>query len=289
MDPFFRALLARCDELGRDADVEREYVARWQEARAACPTFVVEPTEFAEFLGARLQAVDAQQRSKLRFAELFVACACQRGDSYALVEFERRIRPRLERIAGRYLSGESDELMQTLQETLFLGRGGRPPKIERYSGRGDLAKWAEVVAARLALKMQKSERAAATHDERALEAAVNDGERDPELRYLKEAYRPAFRDAFRSALASMTPKDRNLLRYRYVDGLQGNRIAILLDVHPSTVGRKLVEVGYRLRRRTLEELEQHMELSPSEAESVLRLLSSHLEASVVRHLGAADS
>ncbi len=287
MDSFFQALVAHCDVLGLDADLEADYVARWQEARAAWPALSVGPDEFARFVAARLIAVDVQQRSKLRFAELLLACACQRGDSHALVEFESRIRPRLERIAGRYLSGESDELMQTLQETLFLGRGGRPPKIERYTGRGDLAKWAEVVAARLALKMQKSERAAATHDERALEVAVHEDERDPELRYLKEAYRPAFREAFQSALASMTPKDRNLLRYRYVDGLQGNRIAVLLEVHPSTVGRKLVEVGHRLRQRTLEELERHMELSPSESESILRLLSSHLEASVARHLGVS--
>lgn len=289
MDRFFETLLARCKDLSRESDAEQSYVTRFQEARAAWPTLDLDPGEFAAFVAERLAPLAEAERAKLRFAELLLACGCQQGNPEALTLFEKKIRPHVERIAGRYLRGESDELLQTLQETLFLGRGGRPPKIGRYTGRGDFSKWAGVVATRLALKAQKSEPGALTHDERALEAVVNEDAGDPELRYLKQAYRPAFRAAFKSAIAALTPQDRNLLRYRYVDGLQGKRIAVLLEVHPSTVGRRLVEVGHRLRRCTLEELERHMELSPTEAESVLRLLSSHLEASVSRYLNASDA
>ncbi|MDB4968611.1 MAG: putative DNA-binding regulatory protein, partial [Myxococcales bacterium] len=215
----------------------------------------------------------------LQLSDLYLATACAAGSVEALVAFERHLdaaRPAVRRIDSS--SSFADEVLQLLREKLFVWTNG-PPRITAYAGRGPIAGWVRVAAIRTALNLKRGPTAQPTDD-----ANLVGNDDDLELGYLKSRYREAFQAAFETAMASLAPSERTLLRLHFVDGLPLDQIAIVEQVSRATAGRRLQELRARLAAGTRTHLQSRLGVDGRELESLVGLLQSQLALSLSRIL-----
>lgn len=246
-------------------------------AAARWPSLPLEPAEMAAAMGARVRSVSELQR--LHVEELHLAVACARGVRGATEAFETQFlssRP-LAVALGRIDPSPAflDEVRQAARERLFVPPPGR---IAGYSGRGSLAAWTRVVTLRIALDLRPQHPVA---PEEEAERAV---QRDPELRYLQQAYGRQFEQALESAFALLDDEQANLMALQIVDGLGTAQIAALFRVDRSTIKRRLAACRQTLLDHTHTALREKLGLSPQSFESLARLLTSQLHLSVARIL-----
>ena len=116
------------------------------------------------------------------------------------------------------------------------------------------------------------------------ELAAADYSDDPMLAELKARYRSELADAFRAALAELVPRDRTLLRYQMIDGLSIDEIGTIYRVHRATAARWLVGIRDKLVDNTRGRLAAKLGVDTQEAASIVRLVQSQLDVSVIRHL-----
>jgi RNA polymerase sigma-70 factor (ECF subfamily) len=107
---------------------------------------------------------------------------------------------------------------------------------------------------------------------------------DPALVAAKARYRDELAAAFREALAALTPKDRLLLRFQLVDGLSIDEIGNIHNVHRATAARWLVRIREELMERTHELLAARLSMDTEDVASIVRLVQSQLDVSVIEHL-----
>jgi RNA polymerase sigma-70 factor, ECF subfamily len=266
-------------------DLEEALVAAAQRGRSAWTQVDVTDEQFAAFLGGR---VPASLLDDARAADLWAACACGTGNGRALTEVEGRYFPDVD-AALRKMSLSPDrigEVKQGLRRVLFVGdpEAGVPPRITEYRGTGDLRAWLRVSATRAALKLLRKENRETPTDDALLEARAH--EDDPELAYMKAAYRASFKTAFQEALESLLPRERTLLKQQIVDGLGIDELGALYQVHRATAARWVQSAREKLLTRTRRAFMVNARISSDECESIMRLVRSQLDMSLHRRLGS---
>lgn len=222
----------------------------------------------------------------LRPAELALAFGCAAGRAAALAAFDQRCQPIVVAALRRMNASASaiDEIAQVVRERLLVGRGGEPPRIAEFAGRGDLGRWVKATAVRMYLnEVRKHHREVLLGDDEVM-AGVSTGTLDPALAYAKELYRPVFAQAFVAAMSVLGERQRTLLRYRFVDGLIVEQIAALYGVHRATAHRWLADAQAELCAATEREVRARLTIDASEVASLRRLIISQLEVSVARLL-----
>jgi RNA polymerase sigma-70 factor (ECF subfamily) len=250
------------------------------EARAAWPDVDVPPEIFASYLAARADGADA---SKVHAADLYLACACARGDARAIAAFDRVYLAPVEGIV-RSVGAEhlAADLAQTVRARLLGDEQGRR-RIEDYRGTGTLAGWIRIMSVRLASNARRHERAR-TRAERTPGALAPPTIEDEVLR---ARYGDAFNAAFRDAFRALDAEDRLVLRLHFVEAMTFDQIAAALEFSRATVGRRLLGARTRLREETLRALEGSLAATRAEIESVLAALASHLDVSFSALVSAA--
>ena len=223
---------------------------------------------------------------RLRIEDLSLAWACLRGDAEAVAELERQYFHVVDAALAQIpdAAAQSAEIKQQLRDRLFVapGKDGRP-RIAQYSGRGDIRSWLRVAAIRCALNhLQRQGREVALSDE-ALAGLAAPGQ-DAELDLLKRRYRAEFKRAFEGALAALGSRDRNLLRYHYLERLNIDQIGAIHEVHRTTVARWLGRTRETLLAETRRLLMEQLRIERGEFESIMRLIESQLDASIARFL-----
>jgi RNA polymerase sigma-70 factor, ECF subfamily len=103
---------------------------------------------------------------------------------------------------------------------------------------------------------------------------------DPELARLRAHYGDQFKQAFGDAFASLSKRDRTILRHRFADGLDIDAIGAIYGVHRSTAARWLHQIRVRLREETFANLAALLAVSIDELSSVLRFIGSELDAGI---------
>src|SRR4051812_18342294 len=81
---------------------------------------------------------DLSTLEALHVGDLFLACACARGNHAALRIFNEQFLSSIDRSVAK-VDGSAhfaDEVRQNVREELLVAPQGRPPKIAAYSGRG---------------------------------------------------------------------------------------------------------------------------------------------------------
>lgn len=246
----------------------------------------VEQAVFVEHVLARVMAdhdsgiTDAEGLlAGVHLPELLLTYACSTGEPRALAAFEQRyvqvlLTERIGRV--RLAAHEVEEVRQKLREDLLIDRG-QGCRIAQYSGRGDLAGFVRVSALRIALKLVQKRDPAQADDDAMDRISL---ERDPELAFVKETYRPAFSQAFREGIAALEGRERLLLRQQVVDGLSIDALGTLYGVHRSTVARWLVAARESLLAKTRAAFASKLALKPQELDSLLELLHSRLDLSL---------
>jgi RNA polymerase sigma-70 factor, ECF subfamily len=248
-------------------------------AAAAWPTVTIEPALYVAYLAARIPAdvVDVGRAlGGLQTTDLYLSCACARGDAAALAALERHliaVAPSLARL--RLSEPELQEITQLLRQRLLVGEGG-PPLIAQYSGRGHLQGWLRVIAVRAALKSMARGRREIPVEEQVLQALPLATD-DAELRYIKELYRGEFTAAFKEALGALSTREANVLLHHYVDGLTTYEIGSLYRVHQTTATRWLEHARETILAQTREHLMRRLHAEHAEVESIMRLVHTHLD------------
>jgi RNA polymerase sigma-70 factor (ECF subfamily) len=257
------------------------------EASDAWPTLTVTPEEFVAYLAARLPPGEEVLGGleQLEASDLFLACACTRGDPAALALFDRQFIAPLASYLNRAeaLPAFTDEVKQAVRVRLLVSEDGVLPRIASYRGRAPLALWLRLAAARLAINLRKSERGDRADEDEV--ARLRSAGPDPEIEFFKTHYREELRNATERALAGLPDRDSNLLRLHFFERLSAEAIGAMHDVSARTVQRWLAEIREHIVAETRRLLNERWKMTENQFESVLGLVGSQMEISVRRLLG----
>jgi RNA polymerase sigma-70 factor (ECF subfamily) len=264
--------------------VEAELRAAITRAREAWPHIVIPEADFARWLGTRLpeDLPLSDGLAQARSPELWLCCACARGEPRAFTAFEERYFPAADSSLRRLRASAdmADEVRQQLRQKLFLPDRSGKPKVADYGGRGELGKWVRAVALRSGLnELKKGERERPADDDQLVTALASPGD-DPELQVLKGRYAAQFKIAFRESLATLPDRSRALLRQYYLDGLTLEELGKLYRIHVSNVSRGLEKARQLLFSRTRRQLVKDLRVDGIEVDSLLRLIRSRLDVSL---------
>ena len=254
-------------------------------AEARWPEFALDRHTFTSYLAERV----GDDYGDAHPGDLYLACACAGGNAAAIAVFERDYLGIIRGAVGRIdLADDArDDVAATLREELIYGRGGRPPKLAQYSGRGSLKGWLRVTATRTALKSARRDRRIAGDD--GVLDGVAASVAAPELIYIQKKYRDEFAAAFRDAMSRLSSRQRTLLRQKFVDGLTGDELAALYRVHRSTIVRRLAAARDAVLSHTRQSLVDRLDVAGSELDTILRAVRSQLEFSLASLLRSQAS
>jgi RNA polymerase sigma-70 factor, ECF subfamily len=188
----------------------------------------------------------------LRLEELALARACAAGEERAWEVFLARYRAKLYDIAG-YITKESSsarELADSLYADLYgTGQrdGQRVSKLASYTGRGSLEGWLRTVLAQEYVNRYRRQRRLVSLDEES-EEGVQFAAATPDPVVGADSRVNA---AVGEALAELSNQDRFILASYFLDERTLAEIARTLQVHESTISRKLDKLAKSLRKRIL--------------------------------------
>lgn len=242
--------------------------------------------DFLSLIVASLSAQvnDCAALSMLRTKDLLLVYGFNHEDPISTEVIERRYLPQVEQSLRSYALDALDlaEIIQTLRQRLWSSKTPQPG-MAQYSGRGDLLEWLRITAIREAGHLtQRKQKTLELPDDDCIEAGQL--ATSPELHFLKEQYREGFRRAFDEAMATLSSKDRNLLRYSYLDNLSIDEIGDIYKVHRATVARWLNQVREQLRKQTGKNLMRQSALAGVDVEEILQVIWSQLNVSIRGHL-----
>jgi RNA polymerase sigma-70 factor (ECF subfamily) len=220
-------------------------------------------------------------------ADLALAIACAANDDAALRVFEQKLGPEIDRAIKKSptLGLGVDEFRQIIREKLFVRGPDSLPRVASYSGRGPLVSWVRVTCARavIDLSRQRDDKTTALSDD-DLFTRVPDRQ-DPEVRLLRERYAPLLPAAFSSALAKLAPRQRNLLRQRYLHEIPVSKLATSYGVHRATAFGWIEDARAELLKGVRAALRAHE--AQESLDGVLGVMGSELDLSLRRMLDSA--
>lgn len=229
------------------------------------------------------EPVDPQLES-LHAEDLYLACACAQGIEAAIVLFDSRYSAALDAICRSFrdLPIETSDVRQMLRERLLLPSGGEPPRLSLYRGESELHAWVRVVATRLLINLVSRRRRESPED--IFDSMMTEGA-GPEIALLRKRCSHDVALAFEEALATLTPRQKTLIGYQYVDELSAEEIARIYRVHRATVMRWQSSVRTQLRIAMGEALARRIKLPREELESFVRAALSGFDMTLSRYLG----
>jgi len=199
----------------------------------------------------------AELHRSLRLEELVLARACAGGNEYAWECFLGRYRSKLFAAAAAIAKEDSAarELADGLYADLFGMRrangGERVSKLASYTGRGSLEGWLRMVLAQEWVNHQRSRPRLVSFEERCEAGAQFEAK--PDVVTAVDARLELVVD---EALAETSDEERLLVASWYLDGRTLAEIARILDVHESTVSRRIDRITTSLRKRILRGLQK---------------------------------
>ncbi len=271
---------------------EETAFSNWIKECEAAWSFEVLQSDFLEHvascLGRLSDIAEHQPWNVLNGKDLYLAIGCIVGEPLALSEVKKTYSDDVTfavRKVRMDVGKQDDAISQTWARVLAKGSGGSAPKISLYNGSGPLKYWLRSVATRVALnQLRKAQREVPT-DDQVLMNHISGVDTDPEMAHLKKHYSEQMKIAFSSAIAGLTDRERNLLRYHHVDGLNIDDIGNLYDVHRVTAYRWIDKARQNLAKAVEAELRQALKVDSADYESIVRLVRSQIALSLTRQLG----
>jgi RNA polymerase sigma-70 factor (ECF subfamily) len=263
-------------------------IAAWEAmlvaAREAWPTVTLDEDALAEFLATRLTGKDLPTAlAAAPAADLALAAACAAGEATAHAAFDAvLIEVDSAGIATNATKDLVEEVKQLLRVQLLVAKDGKPAGIAGYRGKGPLRGWVRITATRELIRHKKKRQREAPI-EPTLDHLLASGV-DPALAALKAEYRAEFAVALREAIEDLSAEDRTLLRQQIVDGMSIDAIGAAFGVHRATAARWLNRARAALVSATHRRLADRLKLPVEQMDSVIRLVASQLDASVIRYL-----
>ena len=218
--------------------------------------------------------------NSLHLNDLMLAQACLRGTEKAWDRFLTLYREKLYRMAAMLSGPDTDprELADSLYADLFGLRrdeaGKRISKLGAYTGRGTLEGWLRVVLSQADVDRHRTtRRQVALNDE--IETKVSAGR----LLSVPQPEQQDLAQATDAALNKLSEEENFLLIAHYLDGRTLAEISRQLNVHESTVSRRIDKIMRALRKRIVNELRVRG-ISRREAEAMLQVDVRNVEIDV---------
>jgi len=253
-------------------------------ARAAWPTVRFDEEVIAPLIGERLTGGDlAVALGAAPAADLALAAACTAQEPTAHAAFDA-VLTEVDAAGGSTGSTKDlvDEVKQLLRVQLLVPKDGKPAGIAGYHGKGPLRGWVRITATRELIRHKKKRMRELPLD-KSLDYLLT-SQLDPALEALKAEYRSEFAIALREAIGDLSAEDRTLLRQQIVDGMSIDEVGAAFGVHRATAARWLNRARAALVSATHDRLAKRLKLPVEQIESVIRLVRSRLDASVIRYL-----
>lgn len=253
-----------------------------------CPELPIDPRELREALDHAAAARGGRPLDTDDAVVLALALGCAKGDRLAMDAFEGRYFDAARRAAAAIVgASEVDEVLQQLRERLFVPPVDSSARVIQAVGRGDMAKFVRVAAIRLALNARRDDERRRRRDHAGGDAlAYATALDDPELRFAKASVIEVVKASFEEAVASLTARERNLLRHHLVDHLSIDQLAARYGVHRATAARWLAAARTEVAERTRELVRAKVGEQAS-ARDLVELVDSRLNLSITRVLGDA--
>lgn len=285
--------LPQLSEAARSRTSERRLEAALgrflKEARAPWPTVVLADDVFLNHVADHLSDEEEPLGvlRTLHAGDLYLACACARGDAVALAIFEKAFMSEV----PAYLVGRRptrsfiDEVQQRLRTDNLVQNGARPAGIAGYAGRGPLRGWLQVAALRAATKVDVGQRrpGGVPITEMVAEPA-NTRRADPELEFLRAHFADVFRAAVEGAIASLSVQEANILRLSFIDGLTQEQVARSVHVSLRTIKRRLASTREKVMSETRRRLVEGGRLTASQLTGLMDVMSADLDVTLIRLL-----
>lgn len=256
-----------------------------QAGQAAWPEIVVEPARFAEELARRHALAQGAALAALKAADLYVAIAACDGDERAIAAIRTTLANEV-KFAAAKTTASADQLAEVtaiLSRTLFVDEPERQAALRNYSGRGDLKSYLRVIATReLVRVVNKGRREVGIEDDTLIDRLVPAS--DPELSILRAQYREVVDDAMRAALKTLAERERALLCYAFIDGMNVKQVGTVYNVHGATAARWITAAREQLGVRIRDELAKRLKITVDEVDSIVRLVQSRIDVSLDRVL-----
>jgi RNA polymerase sigma-70 factor (ECF subfamily) len=238
----------------------------------------------AKYLPADAGALEREELFlSLRLEDLALARACAAGHEAAWEKFLLRFRQKFYDIAAGIADySGSRELADSLYADLYgtqTREGQRVCKLASYTGRGSLEGWLRTVMAQEHINRFRRERRLVSLEEKS-EDGAQFAAPDPEPAV---AVDPRVEAAVDEALAALPAEERLMLAAYYLDGQTLAQVARTLDVHESTISRRLEKVVKSLRKKIIGGITQRG-LSRRQAEEALDLDVRDLQVNIRDHL-----
>lgn len=237
------------------------------QAFAEHPRFRVDEAGFRAHL-KKAGKNDAGRIAALNAPDLLLAYATLARDPAATAELDRRlVRAAKAAIGARAQDDDQrDELVQRVRDRVFVGK---PPRLAAYEGEGAVVKWIRVIALSVAVDARRRDRPEQQDGDTALlTLASNDANAEAALDHTR--YRGAITDAFKAATAALDPKQRLILRMRYVDQVTAEDIGRALGVHRTNAMRALDKATNDLHAGVREHLRKTLGLTARQLDSLLK-------------------
>jgi RNA polymerase sigma-70 factor, ECF subfamily len=223
-----------------------------------------------------------------RAGDIYLACACQEGDSAGLRWFEIKILPGIRAAVSRLVRSPDavDDAVQELLQRLFCGP---QPKICGYAGRGPLWKWLRIMSIRIAQELRHARGLAPAVSTDVVEKIMQE-DVPRETLLVQKRYAGAVRQALTRAIEALPADDKTLLRLQYLERQGIDRLAALYHAHRATMARRLQEIRRRIAADVRAQIGAHLpNLSADEAKSLWRALRSQVHLSLSRLIGRTSS
>ncbi|QDE67061.1 RNA polymerase subunit sigma-70 [Myxococcus xanthus] len=251
-------------------------------ARTQWPTLPLPAETFVRHLARHLPVGQAAEVMRiLQGADLYLACACTTADPAALRAFEQHILRHVPARLGKVSPPLVEEVLQMLRERLLVGSSNTPPRIASYGGRGPLRTWVSIIAARIAGELMGQDERHQLVAEPPEELARMLAPSDPEYALLREDARQLLVESLRKAVAVLSEQERTLLRLHHFHGFTMDRLTRMYGGSRSGVARKVADAREQLLERVRMELAPRMKQDQLALESLLGLVSSRLDISLV--------
>ncbi|MCH9687709.1 MAG: hypothetical protein K0V04_40135 [Deltaproteobacteria bacterium] len=222
------------------------------------------------------ERVGARTVTAKQARDLCLAYAGTQGNAGAIDELLGVVSDVVKRI--RWPGAEIADRRARLWEHVMDDDANGRVRLGTFDGRGPLAAWLRVVAARLA------QRAAPRRD---TEPATDDGlaawwatAAAAEHDIIKDLYVDRVREAFSASVASLDEPTRVLLHLHYRRGVSLESLTKVYGVHRVTLSRRLAAARERLLDSAVATMTKNTAMTEHECRSLLRTLRSRLELSL---------
>jgi RNA polymerase sigma-70 factor (ECF subfamily) len=271
------------DAFGANPALEELLWQLTRDGQVGWPQLQVTPEQFTVFLARHLpvEAADSKKMSSLRTRDLYLTCALGLGDRAAQTIFATEYMPKVRQALLR-LGTQEAEIAEIEQHLYVLLIEMQDAAVERrgYSGRGDLVGWLCTCAVRAAsLGYRRAQKQFPAPQEVLLDSRKN-----PDLALLSGHMREAFLGAFQEALAALSSRDRNLLRYHFIAELNIDQIGNTYHVSRATAARWVARAQERLVAQVRERFQLRAAVSAESLPQVMALIQSHLSLNLGKML-----